>query len=592
VRHLRRFRPAPDRQRQDHQPVLTIVSAKPLIVTAADQRYWRCLYQFLRDIERHDLQQGHVILAYDLGLAPATRDSLARRFPWVGFRVFRFENHPPHVAMAESSYAWKPLLLTQLVAAETAPILWLDSATLFRTKDLGFLWDIIRREGVYVAHGQTPLRERCDPLTLQALDVPASIRRRPEIAAGVIGLDAAKENIRALVAEWAHHARTEAHIMPRRPRFSWHKPEQALLSILLYREEEAGRLRLGHDEIDVSSGRPLTWMSSRNKVGEEAPLWADPFVRLYHRGYKILDQALWRWRNWRDTRLHGAHRRLKEHFSVLLRDREGRVQRIAAPDGCYYADPFLVTHQNRTALLLERFDYRSCRGDLCAVPLDGDLRPGAPMPILPRARHMSFPYVFAHEDTLYLVPETCGDRTVEIFRCASFPDVWEPVATALDGIDAADTVIFFQDGLWWLVTSVRPTEGGRYLAIWHAEDFRTGPWRPHPVNEQRLYQHLPFSSGRNGGAMLQDGLLLRPMHSNTRFYGEGLALMQVECLTTSEYREKPFTGSHPAAAILADFSPHHLSMAGGLAVFDIRDRARGWGGLRPFARRRPGSTYS
>ena len=570
------------------------MSAKPIIVTAADQRYWRCLYQFLRDIERHGFQRGHAVLAYDLGLAPSTRDFLARRFAWCGLRVFRFEDHPPHVAMAESSYAWKPLLLAELAAAEARPILWLDSATLFRARDLTFVWDIIRREGVYVAHGQTPLRERCDPLTLQALDVPASIRRRPEIAAGVIGLDARAGNIRALVAEWAHHACIEAHIMPRRPRFSWHKPEQALLSILLYREEEAGRLRLGKDEIDVSSGRPLTWMSSRNKVSARAPLWADPFVRLYHRGYKILDQALWRWRNWRDTRLHGFHRRLKEHFSVLLRDGSGRVRRIRAPENCYYADPFLVTEGAQTALLVERFDYRTCRGDLCAIALDAALRPAPPVPIIPRTRHMSFPYVFAHEGALYLVPETCGDRTVEIFRCTAFPDAWEPVALALEGVDAADTVIFPHDGLWWLVTSVRPPDGGgRHLAIWHAGDFRSGAWRPHPVNEKRLYRQLPFSSGRNGGAILrQEGLLLRPVHWNRRFYGEGLALMRIECLTPSDYRESPFTGEHPAARILADFSPHHLSMAGPLAVFDIRDRARGLGGLWPFRLKAPSQPCS
>jgi hypothetical protein len=566
------------------------VSEKPVIVTAADEPFWRCLHQLLRDIERRRFQLGHTILAYALGLAPQTRARLARRFPWCRFPRFRFEDYPPHVAVKESSYAWKPLILAELAAAGGAPILWLDSASLFRTHDLGFLWDIIRREGIYVTRGQTPLRQRCDPLTLQALNVPASIRRRPEIAAGVIGFDPSNPQIRGLVEVWARHARIPGHIMPRQPRFSWHKPEQALLSILFYRDMEAGRLRPAKDEIDISSGRPLSWLSSRNKVGPQVPLWADPFIRFYYRSYKAVDQALWRWRNWRDTRLHGFLRRRKEHFSVLLRDGDGSVWRLEAPEGYYYADPFLAWHQGRAALLVERFDYRACRGDLCAIALDEKLRPGPPIPIIPRARHMSFPFVFTHEGALYLVPETCADQAVEIFRCTAFPEKWEPVALALEGVDAADTVIFAQGGLWWLMTSVRPPEGaGRHLAIWHAADFRTGPWQPHPVNKERLYRDLPFSSGRNGGAILHhDGKLLRVMQSSSRFYGEGLALMEIERLTTSEYRERPFAGDHPALKLIADFSPHHLSMMGDLAAFDIRDRARDWEGFRPFAlKRRP-----
>jgi hypothetical protein len=563
------------------------VPEKPVIVTAADERFWRCLYQFLRDVERRRFHHGHTVLAYDLGLAPQTRARLERRFPWCRFPRFRFEDYPPHVRET-GNYAWKPLILAELVAAGAAPILWLDSASLFRTRDLGFLWEIIRREGIYVAHGQTPVGEHCDLLTLQALKVPASIRRRPEVAAGVLGLDPGSGKIRSLVAEWAQHAGIAAHIMPRWPRLPRHRNDQALLSILLHREAEAGRLRLGRDEIDLSSGRPLSWLSSRNKVKPGTPLWADPFIRLYYRSYKAVDQALWRWWNWRDARLHGFLRRLKEHFLVLLRDGSGRVLRLEAPPGCYYADPFLAVHRGRTALLVERFDYRSCRGDLCAIALDGKLRAGPPIPILPRPRHMSFPFVFSHEDTLYLVPETGSDRMVEIFRCSDFPGRWEPVALALDEVDAVDTVIFPHDGLWWLITSVRPPEGGgRYLAIWHALDFRTGPWIAHPVNEQRLYRDLPCSSGRNGGAILRhDGKLLRLMQSSRRFYGEGIRLMQIERLTVTEYRECSFAGDHPVLPIIADFSPHHLSMAGDLVAFDIRDRARDWEGLRPLPRKR------
>jgi hypothetical protein len=564
--------------------------SQPVIVTAADERYWRCLHQFLRDVERRGLQRGHRLLAYDLGLAAATRARLEKRFPWCGFVRFRFEDHPPHATLAQASFAWKPLLLAELAAAHSGPLLWLDSATLFRTRDLAPLWAAIAHDGIYAVRGQGVLRERCDPLTLEALAVPFAIANSPEFVAGVIGFDLAQAQVRALIAEWAAHARIEAHIMPRQPPLPFHNPEQSLLTILLYRAAAAGWLRLGDEKIDISAARPLSWMSSRNKVGAKTPLWADPFIRLGYALYKKADQAVWRWREWRDTRLHGFLRRLKEHYTVLVATADGRVLRVPAPSWCYYADPFLVTHRGRTALLVERFDYRTCRAGLCTIELDAQSRLGRPLPIIPRASHMSFPFVFSHEDELYLVPETCADRTVEIFRCTRFPDAWEPVAIALEDVDAADTVIFPHDGLWWLLTSVRtPGASGRSLAVYHAEDFRTGPWRPHPVNETALYRDLPFWSGRNGGGVFQhDGMLLRPAQHNTRFYGEDLRLMRIETLTPDEYRETPHDGDFPAARIVRDFSPHHLCVADSLMAFDIRDRARVMEGLRPFRlRRRP-----
>jgi hypothetical protein len=257
---------------------------------------------------------------------------------------------------------------------------------------------------------------------------------------------------------------------------------------------------------------------------------------------------------------------------------------VAAPGGCYFADPFLVRFEGRRALLVERFDYRICKGDLCAVPLTDDLQAGVPQPILPRRHHASFPYTFMHDRQLYLVPETCQDRTIEIHVCESFPDRWRHVRTVLEDIDAADTVIFLRDGLWWLVTAVRDDSGERHLAVWFARDV-LGDWQAHPVNAQKLYHGRPCSSGRNGGAMIEapDGLLLRPAQESRHFYGEGLRLMQVEALTPTEYRERAYDGPHPAQDIVRTWSPHHLSVDGDLIAFDIRDRARGVEGLWAFA---------
>lgn len=556
----------------------------PTIVTAADALYGRSLYQFLLSAERGRHFRRNRFVVYDLGMTPAQRAGLGRRFPTCEFRDFDFASFPPHVALAARSYAWKPILISEIAHERGGRILWLDSATILKTKNFLPVWSAIRRDGVLVLKGQSSLRAHCDPLVLAALGVPAEFQRRPELVAGVVGLDMDRECVRDVVKAWRDHALNPAHIAPRRPPLPSHKPEQALLTILLYACEAKGGITLPDAEIDISSARPVRWMSSRNKVSSRAPVWTDPLIRLYYWTYKTADRWLWKLRHFEETRIHGLDRFGKEHFSVLLIGAGGEAIPVRAPRWCYYADPFLVPRQDGLWLLAEKFDYRTCRGELCAMKLDAELRAGPPVGVLPGRRHMSFPATFELEGRTYLVPETSADRTVEIHACVEFPARWRLVRFALEDVDAADSFIFRHDSLWWLITSLRVASESpqRFLAVYYTDDVLTGAWRPHPVNANRLYQDRGFGYGRNGGPILSwNGTLLRPMQSSSRYYGESLTVMEIATLTTEDFAERPLAQDHPAGELARRYSPHHLSMAEGVAALDIRDRSRPLQLLRP-----------
>ena len=559
-----------------------------IIVTAADRRFWRSLYQFLLNAERKGIQKENRFLCYDLGLGEAARSLTERRFPWCELRKFDFNRYPPHVALSRKSYAWKPVILHDICAEFLGLVLWLDCATLFRTRSLVEVWDIVEHNGVYALAGQSTIAEHCDPLVLEALNVPFEIRRRREIVSGVLGFNTSLPVIRRIIAAWHGHAMCERHIAPRLTPSTRYKNEQDLLSILLYGSLDAGEIKVPHGEIDISSRAPVRWMTSRNKVTKWIPLWADPLVRAYYALYKAVDQALWKIDHFRVTRLHGFHRSRKEHFVVFVkRNSDGAIVEVPSPPGTYYADPFLVSDMHMTWLFVERFSYRSCCGDLCAIALDDKLRPAPPVAILPERRHSSFPFVFYYNGRHYMVPETCAEGAVEIHESVNFPERWRLVSLALTDIDAADSVIFEHAGLWWLVTSVRNDAEGneRYLAIFFSSDFRSGKWQPHPVNLTRLYQRLPHCSGRNaGGIIRRNGRLLRLAQANHNFYGEGLQVMEIEVLTPAEFRERPLAVDDPAGTLARDFSPHHYSEIDGLVAFDIRDRISRFDGFWPIKR--------
>lgn len=258
------------------------------ILTAANEPYWRTLWQFLRSAERMEIPQQAQLVVYDLGLEAATRQRLERRFGWAAFRMFDFAAYPPHVALHTRTYAFKPLLIAEAAATDGGQLLWLDCAALFKTRDLSAMRAKLSRDGTYVLKGASALELRCNGFTLDALAVPEQDRKRPERPATIIGLDSAHPGAAALIGEWKAHA-----LIPERiaPRTKAHNPEQALLSILLFRYQREGRIGLGEEEIDISSPTPVRWISTRNKVPLWVPVWADALPRLTYFFYKTADQA-------------------------------------------------------------------------------------------------------------------------------------------------------------------------------------------------------------------------------------------------------------------------------------------------------------
>jgi hypothetical protein len=553
------------------------------VVSAADRAYARCLHQMLCSAERRHLPKDHGFTVYDLGLG-AQRAGLEQRFPWCTFRSFDFASHPAHIAQPLRRNGWKPLVIADAMHRDGGLLLWVDSATVFKS-GLDAVTAEIAKAGVYSLCGQAQLGARCERSILDLLQVPLETRSRAERVSGVLGIDSAHEAARQAVDRWQALALDERYLGTRS---ATHMSEQALLGIVLYELETQGLVRLGSAQIDISSAAPVRWMSSRNKVPAWLPRWLDPLARAYYASAKAIDRAGIRLAHRLGPPFNGLQRWAKEHFSVCVGCMTtGSLTAVRAPRLKYYADPFLWSHQGRACLFVEEFDYLAHRARLCALPLDEHGVPhGRAQPLDVGGRHVSFPFLFEHGGRLYLVPETCADRTVDLYECEAFPDRWRRVRRMFYGIDAADTVVFPHAAKWWLMTSVRAHSGtlSRHLEIHYADDPLSGEWRAHPVNSRRLYADRPRGTGRNAGAPLRhESLLLRPMQQNTHYYGETLRWMKIALLDERHFREEPYEGTHPLARLAADVSPHHVSSHGTLVAWDVRDRVGYSSALRPKA---------
>jgi hypothetical protein len=272
---------------------------------------------------------------------------------------------------------------------------------------------------------------------------------------------------------------------------------------------------------------------------------------------------------------HGLSRLREEHFAVFLASAStGTVVEITAPPFSYYADPFIWQSQGQTYLLCEEFRYPRNKAHLRWISIDSELRPVRSQVIATGKGHTSFPLLVEDLGTLYLIPETCEEGGIHLYRCDKFPTQWTRLRTLVPGINAVDTVAFKHNHHWCLITSIRvPDHPGRYLAVFSANNLSSGDWQPHPINDRMFYHGLPNDSGRNAGSIIRwGGRLLRPSQHNPNYYGESIRWMDIAKLTETDYNERPLSDTHPLTQFSVRLSMHHFTVCGDLVAWDVRDR--------------------
>jgi hypothetical protein len=250
---------------------------------------------------------------------------------------------------------------------------------------------------------------------------------------------------------------------------------------------------------------------------------------------------------------------------------------IMPPPGRFYADPFLFQHDGRRFIFFEDSDCNSRKGVICYVELDDMGRHSAPRVALRQDCHLSYPFVFAEREGVYMLPETAGHRTVELYRAVRFPQEWALERVLLRDVLATDATLLTHEGRFWMFVTIA-VDGGHAVdeLFLFSSDSLHGEWEPHPMN--------PVVSDARGGRgagriFLQDGHLVRPAQDCSRSYGWRVVFNRIEELSTTDYREEPIGAIEPAPDT-GNLRSHSYDSDGTYEVLDgFRMRPR-----TPFAR--------
>jgi len=216
---------------------------------------------------------------------------------------------------------------------------------------------------------------------------------------------------------------------------------------------------------------------------------------------------------------------------------------IMPPPGRFYADPFLFQHDGRRFIFFEDYDWTTERAVICYVELDEHGRHCSPKVALRQDCHLSYPFVFTEGDDVYMLPETAGRRTVELYRASRFPEEWTLERVLLEDVYATDATLLRHDGRLWLFVAMAVDGGGAIdeLFLFSSDSLR-GQWRPHPMNPVVSDVRSARPAGR---IFSQNGHLVRPSQDCSEAYGGRLVFNRVVALSPTEYREEPISAIEP-----------------------------------------------
>ncbi|MCP3683112.1 MAG: hypothetical protein GY861_10515 [bacterium] len=230
------------------------------------------------------------------------------------------------------------------------------------------------------------------------------------------------------------------------------------------------------------------------------------------------------------------------------------------------ADPFGIVKDSQVIVLCEDFDYRSQRGSISSLQLDGTNSWSEPKRSLDLSFHMSYPYLIKHQEEIYCIPETIAIREICLYKAQKLPDQWVKVGTLIENIEGVDTTIFQYDGLWWLMCTDEEQDPELNLFIWYAPDL-LGPWKPHAVNPVKT----DIRSSRPAGTpFMQNGNLYRPTQDCSRIYGGRIIINRVTCLTPVKFEEEQAAVVEPWSDSSFPDGLHTLSSVGNYTLIDGR----------------------
>ncbi len=239
--------------------------------------------------------------------------------------------------------------------------------------------------------------------------------------------------------------------------------------------------------------------------------------------------------------------------------------------GLFWADPHVSHLNGKYYIFIEEYSREKNKGHISVIEMDEFGRWKAPVKVLEKDYHLSYPFVFKTDDKYYMVPESRANKTIDLYECTEFPRSWKFKQCLMENVSAVDTTLVRYSNKWWLFTAMAENEAAGpnvALYLFSRDDLFSGEWKAHPLNPI-------ISDVKNarpaGSIFTKNGKLFRPSQDCSKDYGYGFDLNEIEILSGTDYSERKILSTRPDwdKEIRAT---HTFATCGNLTVIDALRR--------------------
>ena len=167
-----------------------------------------------------------------------------------------------------------------------------------------------------------------------------------------------------------------------------------------------------------------------------------------------------------------------------------------------------------------------------------------------------------------MIPESKQDKSIRLYECINFPNEWKFSHKIMDNVHAVDSIIFYKNSYWWLLTNICNDESldctSRMYAF-YADSPLSKKWNSHKKNP------IIFSSdhARNGGIILENEKIYRVRQKyGFNQYGKEISIAEIITLDKHDFNEKVCLSIKPNFMSNIE-GVHHLSSNNKYTVIDF-----------------------
>ena len=215
----------------------------------------------------------------------------------------------------------------------------------------------------------------------------------------------------------------------------------------------------------------------------------------------------------------------------------------------WMADPFLYEYEGIVYVFYELWDYIRGRGVIGYSIINDDFSVTKPKIIINENFHLSFPHIFDYNGEIYIIPESCGDGSVALYKAESFPNLWTKCGKIIQSINSCDSIVIREKNNFYLHTCIMGKNDKGHVPSCYVRNAIYPIAIPDSANKE-FGELFATDCGegdygmRNAGAVLYDSDIIYRVGQDCRngVYGKGICLYKVCSINPYEERfEKTVT---------------------------------------------------